>query len=38
MYSRRLWDQLKLDTCNRCTRWSLLTTVTMIITLLLIFP
>ena len=33
-----LWEQLTLDTCNRYTRWALLTTLTMMITLLLIFP
>jgi hypothetical protein len=33
-----LWERLKLHTCNRCTRWVLLTTITMMVTLLLIFP
>jgi hypothetical protein len=33
-----LWEQLKLHTCNRQTRWVLLTAVTMVITFLLIFP
>jgi hypothetical protein len=33
-----LWDQLRLDTCNRYTRWTLLSSITLIATLLLVFP